>query len=93
MLLRGIAWSRLRVFQAVLLETAVAISRLRMAGAREMHGDVARVADIEVPVWRPHDRNREFVAPILLNDIETASYRLTANRANLTRFLVMHGSG
>jgi hypothetical protein len=45
-----------------------------MPGAREMHDVVARVADIEIPVWRRADLNRESVARIFLDDTETALY-------------------
>ena len=66
MLLRGTAQSRLRVFPLVFQKTAVAISGRGMPGAREMHNLIARIADIEIPVWRRHNRNYEFIAPITL---------------------------
>ncbi len=52
-----------RIFKVILVETAVAIARLGMAGTLEMNDNVARVADNEVPVRRRHDRDRESPSP------------------------------
>jgi hypothetical protein len=92
LLARQPVWA-LRFFKVVLLETAVAISRLRMFGAFEMHDIVAGVADVEVPVRRPYDLYRELLAPRAFGDIETALDWLATNRAEISRFLVFHGSG
>ena len=64
-----------------------------MLGTFEMHDNVARVADIEIPVWRRHNRDRESLVPFPFDDIETALHWLLTNRANITRFLVLHGCG
>ena len=77
---------------AVLQETTVAVSSLRMPGTAEVHPSVADIAVIEIPVWRADNLYEEppAVRRLRIQDRVTAYHWLTAYRTNVARW-VLHG--
>jgi hypothetical protein len=63
-----------------------------MPGTAKMHPGVAGIAVIEVPVWRPHNRNGKHFAVVRFRflDRETTYRWLTAYRTNFARSF-LHG--
>ncbi len=70
----------------------VAIARIGMLGAAEMHPRIAEVAVVEITVWRPYNLDSEspLLLAILRRNIETALYCLLTNCTHISQLLVLH---